>query len=110
VTSQNLIEFRSVATRPADVNGLGMSLSEVEGAISDLEKAFPLLPDIPAIFRAWKTLVVAAAVLGRQVHDARHVAVCQAYGLSQILTFDDSHFTRLVSFTPPTVVIHPSAI
>ena len=107
---QNMIEFRSIATRPIAVNGLGISASDVEAAIADFEKAFPLLPDIPAIYPAWKTLVQAAGVLGKQVHDARLIAICQVYTVSHILTFNIPHFVRLTGFAPSVAAVHPAEI
>ncbi len=104
---QIFTEFRSVATRPAEVNGLGYSPAEVEAKAAIYEAAFPLLAETPDIFLAWKALVQAAGVTGKQVHDARLVAICQVYGITHILTFNVRHFTRLVSFAPGISVVDP---
>jgi predicted nucleic acid-binding protein len=106
ITAQNITEFWSVATRPANVNGLGLSLSQVDQATRQLEQHFPLLPDTPAIYLAWRQLVVTVGVSGRQVHDARLVAVMQAYGLTHLLTFNPSDFRRY----PGIAVIHPQDV
>lgn len=37
LVAQNLIEFRAVATRPANINGLGMSQTEANGEIARLQ-------------------------------------------------------------------------
>ena len=71
VTPQNLVEFRNAATRPAVVNGLGLTAAEAEAKVSDFEAAFPLLAETPDIYPAWKALVGALGVIGKQVHDAR---------------------------------------
>src|SRR5438093_9756553 len=73
VTPQNLIEFRNFATRPVTANGLGLAASATEGLAATFEAAFPLLADTPDIYPAWKTLVGALGVIGKQVHDARLV-------------------------------------
>jgi len=39
---QNLVEFRTVATRPRNVNGLGMSQIEVNNEIARLKTLYPL--------------------------------------------------------------------
>jgi len=65
------------------------------------------LPETPDIFLAWKALVQVAGVTGKQVHDARLVAICQVYGVTHILTFNVRHFTRLVSFAPGISVVDP---
>src|SRR3954462_1238868 len=62
ITPQNLIEFWGVATRPAAVNGLGMSPAEAELEVESLERLFPLVPDSPAVYAQWKRLVLAVGV------------------------------------------------
>ncbi len=110
IAPQNLIEFRNVATRPAAANGLGLLPSAVEAQAAAFEKKFALLPETPDIYPAWKTLVQAAGVTGKQVHDARLVAICQVYGLTHILTFNTRHFARLATFAPGLTVVEPADI
>jgi len=76
IAPQNLIEFRNGATRPAEINGLGMTVAEAEAKAELYEAIFTLLPETPDIYPAWKALVKAAGVTGKQVHDARLVAIC----------------------------------
>ena len=110
VTPQNLIEFRNAATRPTAANGLGLTASEAEAKSSAFEVAFPLLTEIPDIYPAWKALVSAFGVLGKQVYDARLVAICHVYGISHLLTFNVSHFTRLARIGPGIVVVEPANV
>jgi predicted nucleic acid-binding protein len=49
VCAQNIAEFWNVATRPAELNGLGLSHEEVLREVSSIESLFTLLPDIPTI-------------------------------------------------------------
>ena len=107
---QNLIEFRNAATRPLADNGLGFSLAVVEQKIDVFELLFPLLPETPDIYPAWKTLVQAAGVIGKQVHDARLVAICQVYGLNHVLTFNIRHFARFIPFASGLTVINPHTL
>lgn len=107
---QNLIEFRNVATRPVAVNGLGLALADADAKAGAFEATFPLLVENPAIYPAWKTLVQAADVMGKQVHDARLVAICQVYGITHLLTFNVGHFTRLANFVPGLIIVDPSSI
>ena len=53
----NIAEFWNVATRPANVNGLGLSHEEVLQEVSGVERLLTMLPDIPAIYAAWKEIV-----------------------------------------------------
>ncbi len=110
VTPQNLIEFRNAATRPVALNGLGLAPQDVEAKAAGFEAVFPLLPDTPDIFPAWKNLVGALAVVGKQVHDARLVAVCHVHDVTHLLTFNASHFARLASFGSGLTVVDPAAV
>lgn len=74
---------------------------------AEFERSFHLLEETPAIFPAWKQIVSQAGVIGKQVHDARLVAVCQAHGVDQLLTFNVNHFSRLVAVVPRLTVLDP---
>jgi len=110
VTAQNLIEFRNFATRPVAANGLGLSPAAAGGVIAAFEAAFPLLEENPAIFPAWRKVVDGLDVVGKQVHDARLVAVCHVHGVTHILSFNVSHFTRLATTPPHIVVLDPVTV
>jgi predicted nucleic acid-binding protein len=110
VSPQDLIEFRNVATRPQALNGLGLSVAEAEAKAGVFEATFPLLAETPDIYPAWKALVGALGVIGKQVHDARLVAVCHAHGVTHLLTFNVAHFTRLAAAPPGVVVIDPTTV
>jgi len=47
--SQNIAEFWNVATRPAQSNGLGMSVDEAAKEVVSIESVLMLLPDGPGI-------------------------------------------------------------
>jgi predicted nucleic acid-binding protein len=110
MTPQVLIEFRNVATRPVAVNGLGLSAADAEAQAGTFEKRFPLLADSPDIYPAWKAPVGALGVIGKQVHDARLVAVCHIYGVTHLLTFNITHFVRMAGFGPGIVVVDPANV
>jgi predicted nucleic acid-binding protein len=110
ITPQNLIEFRSVATRAAALNGLGMAIADAEAEATRFEASFPLLPDTPDIYPAWKSLVTALGVIGKPVHDARLVAVCHVHGVTHLLTFNTAHFAAFSSYGPGLVVVDATTI
>jgi predicted nucleic acid-binding protein len=110
LTPQVLIEFRNFATRPTPGNGLGLPASIAETKAYLFESTYPLLPDVPDIFPNWKLLVQAAAVIGKQVHDARLVAVCHVHGITHLLTFNTAHFARLAGIGPGVVVVDPATV
>ena len=110
VTPQNLIEFRNFATRPVSANGLGLAAAAAEGLGATFEAAFPLLGETPDIYPAWKAIVGALGVVGKQVHDARLVAVCHVHAVTHLLTFNVAHFVRMAGFGPGVVVIDPATV
>jgi predicted nucleic acid-binding protein len=105
-TSQNLAEFWSVCTRPADRNGFGLSAVETDRRAQLIENQFTFLGDAEEIHREWRRLIVAHAVLGVQVHDARLVAAMHVHSVTHILTLNDRDFSRY----PGIVVVHPTEI
>ena len=103
--SQNIAEFWNVATRPADKNGLGLSHAQVLREVNSIESLLTLLPDIPAIYTAWKAIVRDHQVQGVKVYDARLAALMNVYAIEGILTFNDADFKRSGNIT----AIHPSS-
>jgi len=101
---QNLVEVWVVATRPVAQNGLGLSIPEAASGLMRLKRMFPLLPDTPAIYQVWENLVVQYRVSGKPSHDARLVAAMQVHGVSAILTFDKTGFSRYAGIE----VVHPA--
>jgi len=65
-----------------------------------------MLPDTPAVYAEWERLVEVHAVKGKATHDARLVAAMIAHGLKQILSFNDSDFSRYsgIAVTNPIVM------
>ncbi|HEX5447032.1 MAG TPA: type II toxin-antitoxin system VapC family toxin [Pirellulales bacterium] len=110
ITPQVLIEFRSVATRPIYANGLGLPAVDAEAHALLFVTRFPLLADTPDVYPAWKALVEAVGVIGKQVHDARLVAVCHAHKVTHLLTFNVAHFRRMSAFGPGLIVVDPATV
>jgi len=110
VTSQVLIEFRNVATRSKSANGAGLSILEAEAHAVTFEANFPLLAETPAIFLAWRAVVMGLGIIGKQVHDARLVAVCHAHAVTHVLTFNRAHFARMAAFDPGIIVVDPANV
>jgi len=105
-TLQNIAEFWNVATRPADRNGFGLTPADADREVRVIEKGMVLLPDREAVYHEWRQLVVAQAVSGVQVHDARLVAAMRVYGVTHILTLNPGDFARYSDI----VAVHPSSL
>jgi predicted nucleic acid-binding protein len=98
-TPQNLIEFWAVATRPNAENGLGLNIADAAQALHDIKSHYVELQDNSDLIAIWERLVSALSVVGKQVHDARLVAVTLVHNVDRILTFDTTHFTRFTDIT-----------
>jgi predicted nucleic acid-binding protein len=97
--AQVMIEFWTVATRPLNVNGLGMTPAHAEAAIHDAEAWLTFLPEPPDVAAKWRALANKHAVIGKQAHDTRLVALTQVHSLTTILTLNGPHFARFVEVT-----------
>ena len=93
------MEYQALATRPTDVNGLGLTRAEANAKAFTIEAFFSLLPETADIYPHWRNLMNMYEVNGKVVHDARLVAVMLAHGITHILTANASHFRRFVEIT-----------
>jgi len=59
-----------------------LPIADAEAHAGSFEAKFPLLAEMPDIYPAWKALV---GVIGKQIHDARLVAVCHAHAVTHLL-------------------------
>jgi len=98
ITSQNLVEFWAVATRPLTENGLGFSVDWAMEELRALKQLFTLLPEAP-LQSEWERLVTTYRVSGKNSHDARLVAAMMVHGTMSILTFNVQDFTRYAGIT-----------
>jgi len=99
VVPQVIYEFWVAATRPVDVNGLGMDIATAETSILEIVRIYRLLRDERGVFGNWHALVVSQAVRGKSAHDARLVAALQRHGVANLLTFNGSDFSRFSSIS-----------
>ena len=103
---QNIAEFWNVCTRPLERNGYGLTISETNRCVQEIERTMTFLPDSEEVYSIWRRLVMAHDVRGVQVHDARLAAIMQAYGLTRILTMNQTDFLRYENVQ----AVHPSQL
>jgi predicted nucleic acid-binding protein len=97
---QNVAEFWNVCTRPVTARGgFGLPVEETDRRVRLIERLVQILPDTADAYRHWRHLVVAHAVRGVQVHDARLVAWMLAHGVTHILTLNGADFARYPGIT-----------
>lgn len=99
---QVLYEYWVVATRPAEANGLGFTAIDAQRMVADHKELFPPLRDERGILERWEDLVYRYGVQGKASHDARLAAAMLRHGISHILTFNDSDFSRYTEITATT--------
>lgn len=92
---QNVAEFWNVCTRPASArNGFGFEPAEVEQRVAMINRWSHVLTESEASYATWQRLASTYAVRGAAVHDARLASVMIAHGVTTILTFNGSDFSR----------------
>lgn len=101
---QVLYELWVVGTRPAELNGLGLSPKVMHTRMQELGVLFRLLRDERAIFSIWEQITLTRGICGKIAHDARLVAAMYRHGLTHILTFNRDDFARFSDIT----VLSPS--
>jgi predicted nucleic acid-binding protein len=104
VAVQNFVEFWTVATRPVESNGLGMTTETATQELAVLKDLFRLLTEPSSIFEEWERLVTTCRISGRGTHDARLAATMRLHGITKILTFNGSDFRRF----PGIMVLDPA--
>ncbi|MFN0120275.1 MAG: type II toxin-antitoxin system VapC family toxin [Blastocatellia bacterium] len=111
-STQNLVEFWNVCTRPATARGgLGLSIPVTERKARLIERRFRLLTENAATHQEWRRLVAAHAVHGVEVHDTMLAAVMRVYNIPNLLTFDKKDFKRFPgvrAISPPEVLQPPA--
>ena len=103
ITSQVIIEFWVVATRPVNVNGLGWTVEQTTQAVQMLINQFDLLEETPDVFSIWLNLVTTYNISGKRTHDIHILAVMLAHNISHILTLNPKDFISV----PEITIIHP---
>ena len=103
ITTQNIAELWNVATRPAANNGLNLSPAAIsllyQQAIEPFVTTLTERDTLPAEFRR---LLEAYAVVGKQVHDTRLVAMMLTWQIPNLLTLNERNFRR---FEPEGIMI-----
>jgi predicted nucleic acid-binding protein len=112
IAAQNAAELWNVCTRPATARGgWGLTLAEADRRLKVIEAGFSLLTELPTAYAIWRSLIVAHAVQGRQVHDARLVALMMAHGITHVLTLNAGDFARfpgIVEIAPVSLAAPPA--
>ncbi|GED99638.1 hypothetical protein nbrc107696_00850 [Gordonia spumicola] len=94
VTPQIVREYLAVATRPAEVNGFGLSPRRAVENVNQFLLEMEVLSEGTASTTLLAELVVTHGAGGKQIHDANVVAVALAHGADTVVTANIRHFAR----------------
>lgn len=93
-STQVLREYLVVATRPADVNGLGLGVEDALDNIAAFRGRMRLLVESEPSWDRLRTLVTAHGCQGKQIHDANVVATALTAGVVRLVTANAGDFAR----------------
>ena len=95
ITTQNIAELWNVATRPQANNGLSLPPTSIAQSYNEAIEPFCTvateIETLPSVFRR---LLLQYTVTGKQVHDARLVAMMLVWQVESLLTLNDRDFRR----------------
>lgn len=94
ISSQVVREWMVVATRPPEVNGLGLSVVDALFNARAFLSRLHLLEETPRALDRMLALVENTQAAGKQIHDAQIVATALEHGVSKLLTANVGDFTR----------------
>jgi predicted nucleic acid-binding protein len=98
LSGQVVREYLAVATRPADVNGLGLARADALANVRQFLQRARSLDEDALVRDMLLQLLDAVPCLGKQVHDANIVATMVAHRVPRLLTLNPSDFARFRSW------------
>jgi predicted nucleic acid-binding protein len=106
-TSQVFREYLVVATRPAEVNGLGLDIEDALANVAAFSGRMRLLPEGEMSWNRLRSLAASYRCAGKQIHDANLVATALASGVKRLVTANPGDFAR---FSPELDIVDLSSL
>lgn len=91
---QVLQEYLVVATRPVEVNGLGLDCAEALANVAAIRARTRLLADGERVWERLQSLVGSHDCKGKQIYDANIVASALSSGVTKLVTANVVDFSR----------------
>jgi hypothetical protein len=92
------------------LNGLGLSARDADVQLANFEASFPVVHETPEVHAKWKAMVKELGVTGKQVEDARLVAVCHSQRISHLLTINGKQYLKFAQFGPGITIVDPTSV
>ena len=99
LSGQVLREYLVVATRPVEVNGLGMRPTDALGNAAQLQARCRLLEETSDVLKILCQLVSTLNLKGKRIHDANIAAVMITHGVHRLATLNPKDFGAFEGFT-----------
>lgn len=97
-SGQILREYLVVATRPLELNGLGLSSDDAVANVEAFVARMRFLDETRAVFDRLRGLQSEVLCAGKQFHDANVVATALTHGVLCVLTENTGDFERFTPF------------
>jgi predicted nucleic acid-binding protein len=94
VSGQILREYLTVATRPADGNGLGLKRPDAVGNARAIRERTTLLAEDAKVAERLLGLLADVDCSGKQIHDANVIATMLVHGIGTVVTMNLDDFAR----------------
>ncbi|HEX6960567.1 MAG TPA: PIN domain-containing protein [Lacipirellula sp.] len=113
LTTQNMAELWNVATRPIANNGLGLTPAAISQSFQQAIEPFcNVITETDTLPTEFRRMLLQYGVVGKQVHDARLVAMMLVWQVESILTLNDRDFRRyapegIAIVTPASLISSP---
>ena len=91
-SGQVLREYLVVATRPTEVNGLGLSVPDAIANINEFLRHLELYDETVDVSARLRQLAIDHKLRGKRLHDANIVATMSVHGISTLLTQNGDDF------------------
>lgn len=105
-SGQILREYLVVATRPLDVNGLGLGMRDAATNVSEFLRCTHLYDETEVVARRLRELCVRHDLHGKRIHDANVVATMTAHGIRVLVTQNSDDFAAFQEIE----VVDPSEV
>jgi len=86
-------EYLVVATRPHEVNGLGMDPIQALENIASFQQCIQILEETVQVSNRLLKLVATHKLTGKRIHDANIVATMLENGITRLVTLNPSDFS-----------------
>ena len=113
LSGQILREYAVVATRPLEVNGLGLGVDEALSNLRQFRRRTVFLDETEVVWQRLEALIATEAPSGKRIHDANVVAIMQAHAVTCLVTDNTRDFQEFADIrlltTPQCVSMMPSS-